>query len=83
MLNVIIRNRNLIIFVGIGFLGTEFKGSFAALIPSWFGILVNKDFTSKVTRNWSSVMFCTPLVLLIKSVVSLIYDGSASACGLR
>ena len=33
-----IANRNLIInFVTFGFLETEFKAYFAALIPSWFG----------------------------------------------
>ena len=72
--NANIRNINLIItFVGIGYLGTEFKASFVASIPSWFGILVYyQDFTSKVTRNVSSAMFSTPLILLIKSAVSLI-----------
>ena len=73
LFNVNIRNRNLIVtFVAIGFLGTEFKASFAASIHSWFGILVYKDFTSEVTRNVSSVMFSTPLILLIKSAVSMI-----------
>ena len=59
MFNVDIRNRNLVItFVAIGFLGTEFKACFAALLHSWFGIIfVYKDFTSKVTKNVSSVMF--------------------------
>ena len=64
---------NLIITsVANGFLGTEFKASFAASIPSLFEILVYKDFTSKVTRNVSSFMFSTPLILLVKSAVSLI-----------
>ena len=84
MLNVNIRNRNLIInFVGIGFLGTDFKASFAVWIPSWFGIFVYKDFTSKIKRNISSDMFSTSLILLIKSDVSLIVVGNASTCGLR
>ena len=73
LFNVNIRNRNLITtFVAIGFLGTVFKACFAASIPSWFGILVGKDYTSKVMRNVSSVMFSTPLILLIKYAVSLI-----------
>ena len=39
ILNIL--NGNLIkTFVTIGLVGTEFKGLFAALIPSWFGILV-------------------------------------------
>ena len=84
LFNVNIRNRNFIInFVGIGFSGTESKASFAAWIPSWFGIFVNKDFTSKIKRNISSDMFSTSLILLIKSGVSLIVVGNASACGLR
>ena len=70
MFNVNIRNRNLIIiFVAIGFLGTEFKASFAASISPWFGILLYKDFTSKVIRNVSSVMFSVPLFLFVKSAV--------------
>ena len=84
LFNINIRNRNLIItFVAIGFLGTEFKASFAALIHSWFGIFAYKDFTSKVTRNVFSAMFSVSLILLMKSAVSLTQDGSASACGLR
>ena len=73
LFNVNIRNRNLIItFFAIGFLGTEFEASFAASRPLWFGILVYKDFTYKVTRIVSSVMFSTALILLIKSAVSFI-----------
>ena len=84
LFNVNIRNGNLIVtFVAIGFLGTEFKASFAASIPLWFGIFVYKDYTSKVTRNVSSVMFSASPILLMKYAVSLIQDGSASACGLR
>ena len=83
LFSVNIRNRNLIIsFVAIGFLGTNFKASVAASIPSWFRILVYNDFTSKVRRNLSSVKFLDSLILLKKSTVSLLY-GSASACGLR
>ena len=59
----------IITFIGIGFLGTEFKASFAVSIPSWFAILMHKDFSSKVTRNVSAVMFSAPLILLIKSAV--------------
>ena len=72
LFNVNFWNRNFIItFVAIGFLGTEFKASFAAWIPSWFSILVYKDFISKITRNVSSVTFYTPLILLIQCDVSL------------
>ena len=68
LFNVNIINRNLIItFVAIGFLGSEFKASFAASIPSWFRI-----FVYKVTRNVSSIIFSISFILLIKSAVSLI-----------
>lgn len=70
---VFIRNENFIItFAEIDFLGTEFKASIAASITSWFGILVYKNFTSKVTINISSAMFSASLILLMKSTVSLI-----------
>lgn len=74
MFNVNIRNRNSkIIFVAIGFLGTEFKAFFfAASISPWFGILLYKDFTSKVIRNVSSVMLSVPFILFVKSAVSVI-----------
>ena len=63
LFNVNIRKRNLIIsFSAIGFLGTEFEASFVASIPLWFGILVYKDFTYKVTRIASSVMFSNALI---------------------
>lgn len=71
--NVFIRNENFIItFAETDFLGTEFKASIAASITSWFGILVYKNFTSKVTINISSAMFSASLILLMKSTVSLI-----------
>ena len=41
----------------IGLLGSEFTASFAGSLPSWFGILVYEDLTSKEIRNISSVMF--------------------------
>ena len=63
LFNVNIRKRNLIIsFFAIGFLGTEFEASFAASIPLWFGILVYKDFTYKVTRIVSSAMLSNALI---------------------
>ena len=72
LFNVNIKNINLIItFVVIGFLGTGFRAFFAVLIPSWFGLLVYKDFTSGGMRNVFFVMFSAPLILLMKSTVSL------------
>ena len=69
----------------VGFLGTEFKASFAALIPSWLGILLYKDFTSKVARNVSSpYVFCFIDFMDEMRCAFDIKNGSASAgCGVR
>ena len=72
LFNVNIRNRNL----KATFVATDF-------LASWFGILVYKDLTSKVTRNVSSVISSAPLILLMKSAVPMIKDDSVSTCGLR
>ena len=82
MLSVSIRNKNLITtLVAIGLLVAEFNASLAASIPSWFGMLVYNDLTSRVTRYVSGVIFSVLLILYMKSVVSFIYDGNACACG--
>ena len=70
-------------FFPIVFLGTEFRSAFSAPITLWFGTLLYKKLTSKVTRKVSSVTFSSSLILLMKFAVSLKEDGSASTCGLR
>lgn len=73
----------------LGFLGTEFEASFATSIPSWFGIFVYKYLAFKVTRNvlccsWmKSNLLSRKSILLMKSAVPYISDGSASTYSLR
>ena len=64
-----------ITFVAIVFLGKLSSGVFTAFIPSEFGIFVYKAFTSSDTRYELSGTVSTAFSLLMKSLVSLRYDG--------
>ena len=56
----------------------ELRNLATALIPSWCGILVYKELTSKVTSQEFGGTELYGMILLMKSVVSLKYDG---VCG--
>ena len=62
-------------FVAIVFLRKLSSGVFTAFIPSEFWIFVYKDFTSSDTRYELSGIVSTAFSLLMKSLVSLRYDG--------
>ena len=75
LFNVRISAENVvIIFVGVVLLVYLSYTFFTAAILSWFGILVYKDVTSIVT-NIESFGTVKLLIFLMKSVVSLIYNG--------
>ena len=54
---------------------------FTAFTPSGFGILAYKNYASSDTRYELSVTVSTTFSLLIKSLVSLTYDGICLAIG--
>ena len=62
-------------FVAIFFLGKLSSGVFTAFIPSEFGIFVYKDFTYTNTRYELCGSALIAFSLLMKSLVSLRYDG--------
>ena len=72
-----------ITFVDIVFLGKLSSDVFTAFIPSEFGIFLYKDITSSDTRyEWSGTV-STAFSLLMKSLVSLTYDGICLTIGWR
>ena len=72
LLKVIINDRKVDITFVVVFLGKLSSDVFTAPIPSEFEIFVYKDFTS---RYELSSTVSTAFSLLMKSLVSLTYDG--------
>ena len=70
-----------ITFAAVVFLGKLSSHVFNAFIPSEFGIFVYKDFTSSDTRYELSGTVSTAFSLLMKSLVSLTYDGICLTIG--
>ena len=70
-----------ITFVAVVVLGKLSSDIFTAFIPSEFGIFVYKDFTSSDTRYELSGTVSTAFSLLMKSLVSLTYDGICLTIG--
>ena len=66
----------LITFIASTLLGKFSRDVLAALIPSAFGIIVYKDFTSRDTKYELSGIVSIVLVFRKKSLVSCIYDGN-------
>ena len=83
-LKVNIRKRNLMLtFVAIGLSLWAFSFSLTASVSSQLGILVYRGFTSIDTNIVSLVSSCMSVTFLIKSGVSLTYDGRFCAYGCK
>ena len=60
-----------------------FKAFVRVSMPSWWGILVYSDETSRVTRSVPSGMLFKDCSLVMKLVVSLMKEGRFSTSGRR
>ena len=84
LLSVNMSLKNVVITGVSGFIMEVSKKDLTAVIPSWFGIFVYKDFTSIVTNiALCGRFFDTVSTLLIKSVVSWTYDFNFLTNGCR
>ena len=82
LLKVRINDRKVIItVVAIVFLGKLSNFVFTALIPSEFAIFIYKDFTSSDARYALSRTISVAFGLLMKSLVSITYDGICLTIG--
>ena len=78
------KKRNLIItFVAIGLSACSLSFSLTTSIPSSLGIMVYRNFISIDTNIVSPVCSCMSLTFLIKSGVSLTYEGRFCARGCK
>ena len=81
-LRVNIRIRNLII--GLPVWAFSFNCFLlTASLPSWLEVLVYEHFTTISTNIVSHVSSCMSLTFLLKSEVSLTYDGRFCTCGCK
>ena len=82
LLKVRINDRKVIItVVAIVFRGKLSNFVFTALIPSEFAIFIYKDFTSSDARYALSRTISVAFGLLMKSLVSITYDGICLTIG--